>query len=394
MGCSKLSALPVKTITKPGRHGDSGVLYLHVATSGTKSRGQRIVINEKRRDAGLGSYPAVSLAQARSLAAGNRSAVAEGRDPLAEKREAKESARNPTPSVPTFAEAAARVIELRRPTWSNPKHAAQWKATLETYAYPVIGGKPVDSITASDSLAVLEPIWTVKPETASRVRQRMETVMDWAVTHGYRLDNPAGRSLLKVLPLVKRLKKHHAALHYSQVSGALSLVRESTAHALTKLAFEFLVLTAARSGEVRNAGWCEINWDTLTWEIPASRMKAGHPHRVPLLGRSVEVLTAAWEISGPDELIFPVGPKGRTASDMTLTVLLRRLEILAVPHGFRSSFRDWVEECTATPWAVAEAALAHNFGNATQAAYMRSDLYDRRRELMQQWANYLAVKHG
>ena len=390
----KLSALSVKPITKPGRHGDGEGLYLNVATSGTKSWVQRIVVNEKRRDIGLGAYPAVSLAQARSLAAGNRFVVAEGQDPLAEKREAKESARNPTPSVPAFAEAAARVIELRRPTWSNPKHAAQWKATLETYAYPVIGGKPVDSITASDSLAVLEPIWTVKPETASRVRQRMETVMDWAVTHGYCLDNPAGRSLLKVLPLVKRLKKHHAALHYSQVSGALSLVRESTAHALTKLAFEFLVLTAARSGEVRNAGWCEINWDTLTWEIPASRMKAGRPHRVPLSGRSVEVLTAAWEISGPDELIFPVGPKGRAASDMTLTVLLRRLEILAVPHGFRSSFRDWVEECTATPWAVAEAALAHNVGNATQAAYMRSDLYDRRRELMQQWANYLAVKHG
>ena len=173
---------------------------------------QRIVIKGKRRDVDLGSYPAVSLAQARSLAAANRSAVSEGRDFLAEKKKAREIARNSAPSVPTFAEAAAHVIELRRPAWSNPKHAAQWRATLETHAFPVVGGKPVDSITASDSLAVLEPIWTEKPETASRVRQRMETVMDWAVTHGYRLDNPAGRALLKVLPPVKRLKRHHAAL--------------------------------------------------------------------------------------------------------------------------------------------------------------------------------------
>ena len=390
----KLTALSVKTISKSGRHGDGDGLYLHIAPSGSKSWVQRIVINEKRRDVGLGSYPAVSLAQARSLAAGNRSAVAEGRDPLAEKREAKDAARNPTPSVPTFAEAAACVIELRRPAWSNSKHATQWESTLATYAFPFIGGKPVDSITASDSLAVLEPIWTTKPETASRVRQRMETVLDWAVTRGYRLDNPAGRALLKVLPPVKRLKKHHAALHYGQVPGALALVRDSTAHALIKLAFEFLVLTAARSGEVRNAAWSEINWDTLTWEIPAFRMKAKRPHRVPLSGRAVEVLTAAWEISGTGGLIFPGGPKGRAPSDMTLTALLRRLGIPAVPHGFRSSFRNWVEECTASPWAVAEAALAHNVGNATEAAYMRSDLFEQRRQLMQMWADFLAAEHG
>ena len=171
--------------------------------------------------------------------------------------------------------------------------------------------------------------------------------------------------------------------------GALAQVRESTAHALTKLALEFLVLTAVRSGEVRKADWSEINWDTHTWEIPASRMKARRPHRVPLSERAMEILGAAWDISGPGGLIFPVGPMGKAASDMTLTALLRRLEIPAVPHGFRSSFRNWVEECAATPWAVAESALAHNVSNATEAAYMRSDLFDRRRELMQRWADYL-----
>ncbi len=187
------------------------------------------------------------------MAASNRSAIAEGRNPLAEKRETKAASRRGVPSVPTFAQAALQVIELRRPTWSNPKHAAQWTATLKTYAFPVIGDMAVDSITAADALAVLEPIWTAKPETASRVRQRMETVLGWAVAQGWRLDNPAGRSLLKVLPAAKRLKRHHPSLPYENVPAALDLVRESNANVMTKLAFEFLVLTAARSGEVRNA---------------------------------------------------------------------------------------------------------------------------------------------
>ena len=207
----------------------------------------------------------------------NRSAVAEGRDPIAEKRQEREAVLRPAPSVPTFSEAAARVIELRRPTWSNPKHSAQWQSTLQTYAFPLIGGKAVDAITAAEVLDVLTPIWTGKPETASRVRQRMETVMDWVVAQGYRLDNPAGRSLLKVLPKTRRLKEHHRALPYAQVPGAVRQVRESTAGISTKLAFEFLLLTASRSGEVRAADWSEIDWDSATWEIPASRMKARAP---------------------------------------------------------------------------------------------------------------------
>ena len=180
----KLTALEVKGLTEPGRHGDGDGLYLHIAPSGSKSWVQRMVINGRRRDIGLGAYSAVSLAQARTMAASNRTAVSEGRDPMAEKHAAREAARNPSPSVPTFAEAAARVIALRRPIWSNPKHAAQWQSTLQTYALPVIGKKPVDEIAPSDVLAVLEPIWTVKNETATRVKQRIETVMDWAVSHG------------------------------------------------------------------------------------------------------------------------------------------------------------------------------------------------------------------
>ena len=391
---AKLTALQVKSISAPGRHGDGDGLYLNVAPSGSKSWVQRIVIAGRRRDIGLGSFPTVSLAQARGMAASNRAAVADGRNPLAEKRKAKAAAQQGAPSVPTFAQAALQVIELRRPTWSNPKHAAQWTATLKTYAFPVLGDMAVDSITAADALAVLEPIWTAKPETASRVRQRMETVLDWAVSHGYRLDNPAGRSLLKVLPAVKRLKQHHPSLPYEQVPAALDLVRDSNASLRTKLAFEFLVLTAARSGEVRQAEWCEVDWTKQSWDIPALRMKARRSHRVPLSTRSVAVLQAAWEISGPDGLIFPAGPGDRTASDMTFTALLRRLDIPAVPHGFRSSFRNWVEECTETPWSVAESALAHNIGNATQAAYMTSDLFEQRRELMERWARFVAGNCG
>ena len=260
----RLSALWVKSLSKPGRHGDGDGLYLNVARYGTKSWVQRIVVNERRRDIGLGSYPTVSLAQARSLAADNRTAVAEGRDPLAEKREAKEAVRNPLPSIPTFAEAAGRVIELRRPTWKNLKHAAQWQSTLETYAFPVLGNMAVDKITPADILEVLGPIWTVKNETAKRVMQGTGVVMDWTVQHGPCLYNPVGKGLLTALPPFRGEDRHHQALSYEQVGWTIALVRESTANLFTKLAFEFLVLTTARSGEVRNANWGEILWHRRT----------------------------------------------------------------------------------------------------------------------------------
>ena len=386
---ANLTALKANALSKPGRYGDGNGLYLNIAPSGGKSWVQRIVVDGRRRDIGLGPYPAVSLARARAIAHDNRTAVAEGRDPVAEKRESREASRRPAPSIPTFAEAAARVVELRRPTWSNPKHAAQWESTLATYVHPVIGRKTVDSVTPADAMDVLTPIWTTKPETARRVRQRMETVMDWVVTQGYRLDNPAGRSLLKVLPPVKSLKEHRQALPYVQVPGAVARVRESTADTPTKLAFEFLVLTASRSGEVRAAEWGEMDWEAATWEVPAARMKTRRPHRVPLSGRAMEILQEALSFADGQGLVFPATRSGKGASPMTFTALLRRLGIPAVPHGFRSSFRDWVIERTSTPWAVAEAALAHVVGNSTEAAYMRSDLFEQRRALMDRWAEYV-----
>ena len=389
------TALSAKSLSRPGRHGDGNGLYLYISRSGAKSWVQRIVVDGRRRDIGLGAYPDVGLANARSLAHENRTAVAEGRDPVLEKRVAREASRRPTPSIPTFGEAASHVIELRRPTWSNAKHADQWRNTLATYAHPVIGSKPVDGIDSGDILAVLTPIWTIKSETASRVRQRMETVFDWAVAQGWRQDNPAGRSLLKVLPKLPKVKNHHPALPYGEVPAALEQIRESTADPVTKLSFEFLVLTAARSSEARLADWSEFDWESRTWTVPATRMKARREHRVPLAGRALEVLSEARTLYAEDSrLVFP-GHSGRPLSDMVYVVLLRRLGIPAVAHGFRSSFKDWCIEQTDTPWVAGESALAHNLGNSTETAYARSDLFERRRGLMDEWAGFLAsYTHG
>ncbi len=387
---AKLTALSARALSSPGRHGDGDGLYLNVSNSGTKSWVQRIVIEGRRRDIGLGSYPAVSLAKARSIAQGNRWAVSEGRNPLEEKQEAREAALRPTPRTPSFAEAAESVIELRRPTWSNSKHAAQWQSTLATYAYPSIGTKLVEEITSGDVLSVLTPIWTSKPETASRVRQRLETVFDWAVAQGLRLDNPASKAVTRVLPRLSKTKNHHPALAYQEVPATLIKVRDSTADPMTKLSFQFLVLTAARSGEVRLAEWSEIEWESRTWTVPPSRMKARREHRVPLSNAAMEILAEAKAQSGDDKgPVFPAPRTGKPLSNVTHLALLRRLAVAAVPHGFRSSFRDWCIEQTDTPWAVCEAALAHNLGNSTETAYARSDLFEKRRELMDAWAEFL-----
>jgi hypothetical protein len=274
-----LSAAMVRTVNRPGMYADGNGLNLKVVSSGAKRWVQRVTIGGKRHNLGLGGYPAVSLAEARELAAENQRAIRQGRDPLAEKHQAEEDLRRPP--VPAFTQAAEQVIEMRRPTWSNTKHASQWENTLRTYAHPVIGRKPVDEITTADVLAVLTPIWTVKPETASRVRQRLETVLDWTVAQGWRADNPAGKAILRVLPRISRLKGHHTALPYGDVPDALRQVRESTADPVTRLSFEFLVLTAARSGEVRLAMWEEMEVESSTWKVPAARMKARREHRGP-----------------------------------------------------------------------------------------------------------------
>ena len=388
-----LSAVQVKKLTGPGFYVDGLGLTLKIDANGNKRWFQRVSIGGKRHNLGLGSYPTVGLADARAVAADNTRAIQQGRNILAEKKQAKEDAKEdaaPVSTIPTFADVATKVIELRRPTWSNPKHAAQWTATIETYANPLLGNKPIDEITAADVLAVLTPIWTEKPETASRVRQRVEAVLDWAVANGWRVDNPAGRALLKVLPNTKSLKEHHRALPYADVPAALRKVRLSPSHTLTRLAFEFMVLTASRAGEVRNADWSEIDWESSMWTVPASRMKARREHRQPLSNQALEILRDAWELTGGEGLVFPAKRSGAALTDMAFNVLLRRLEIPAVPHGFRSSFRDWAAEQSGAAWAVCESALAHNVGNGVEQAYMRSDLFEQRRELMDAWAAYIA----
>jgi integrase len=383
-----LSAAKVRAISEPGLYADGNGLNLKVEPSGAKRWVQRVTIKGKRHNLGLGGYPVVSLAEAREMADDNQRAIRQGRNPIAEKRRAEQERRQQ--SLPTFAQAARQVIEIRRPTWSNEKHAAQWANTLATYVYPVIGFLPVNEINSADVLTVLTPIWTEKRETASRVRQRIETVFDWVVAQGWRSDNPAGKAVLRALPRHSRVKNHFEALNYSKVPEAVARVRECNADLVTRLSFEFLVLTATRSGEVRLASWSEIDEESRTWTIPAERMKARREHRVPLSSRARGILLEVKELEGQEGgLIFPGGRQGRPLSNMTHLLVLRRLEIPAVPHGFRSSFRDWVIEQTNVPWAVGEAALAHNLGNSTETAYARSDLFDRRRELMEAWSTFV-----
>ena len=379
-----LTARFVATATKPGRYregpGGHG-LGLLVTPTGARCWFQRISIRGKVCELGLGGYPLVTLAEARNKAFENRKLARAGGDPLALKRRA---------DVPTFAEAAGRVHAIHLPSWRNARHAASWLTCLREYAFPRIGDRPVSDVTAQDVMAVLLPIWHSRAETARRVRQRIGTVMKWAIAEGFRTDNPAGEAIGAALPRNNGNggPRHHRALPYGEVAGALATVRASGAGMSTRLAFEFLVLTAARSGEVRLATWDEIDMDAATWTVPGERMKAGRDHRVPLSDRALAILDEARVLRDATNLAFP-GTRRGPLSDMTLSKLLRDLGIDAVPHGFRSSFRDWAGECTNFPREVCEAALAHVNPNKVEAAYARSDLFAKRRELMEWWARFL-----
>ena len=378
-----LSATRVKALKEPGRYSDGGGLHLYISKAGRKSWVLRITIDGRRRDIGLGAFPSVSLAKAREKAADNRAAIAEGRDPLAEKR---------APTMPTFREAACTVHEVNKPRWRNPKHIASWMQTLERHAMPTLGNMPIERIGRAEVLRVLTPIWTARPETARRVRQRMRTVFRWAMAHGFMETNPAGEVIDGALPSMHKVKSHFRALPYREVGSALETVETSQASVSAKLCFRFLVLTAARSGEARGATWDETALQDHVWRIPPERMKAGVEHRVPLSGQAIELLGQASAIRDDSGLVFPSPLKpGSPMSDMTLTKVLRSTGLAerATVHGFRSSFKNWALEQTDTPWAVSEAALAHVLGNSTEQAYARSDLFERRRALMQQWADYL-----
>ena len=334
---------------------------------------------------GLGGYPLVSLAEARNAAFANRQRARAGGDPRAEKRHGQ--------GAPTVEEAAAEVLAQQRPGWRNAKHARDWPRSLRAYAFPRIGAMPVSAVTTADVLAVLTPIWHDKPETARRVRQRIGAVMKWAVAMGHRPDNPAGDALGQALGRQQAVVQHMRALPHGAVADALATVRASQASVTTKDAFEFLVLTAARSGEMRLATWDEMDLDAGVWTIPGARMKAKRDHRVPLSGRALAILHDVQRLNDGAGLVFR-SPRGKPLSNMTLSKLIKELGIAAVPHGFRSSFRDWAAERTNTPREVVEAALAHTVQNPTEAAYARSDLFERRRRLMDEWATYLAGERG
>ena len=378
-----LSATRVKALKEPGRYSDGGGLHLYISKAGRKSWVLRITVDGRRRDIGLGGYPSVSLARAREKAADNRATIAEGRDPVAEKH---------APSMPTFREAAHAVHEANKPRWRNPRHAAGWIQTLERHAMPKLNNTPLDRIDQGDVLQVLTPIWTSRPETARRVRQRMRSIFRWAMAHGFMESNPAGEAIDGALPPMPKVKAHFRALPYREVESALKTIEASQASISAKLCFRFLVLTAARSGEARGAIWDEIDLQGQEWRIPYERMKAGVEHRVPLSGQALDLLGEASVLREDTGLVFPSPLKPATPmSDMTLTKMLRSVGLAerTTVHGFRSSFKNWTLEQTDTPWVVSEAALVHSLGNSTEQAYARSDLFERRRTLMQLWADYL-----
>ncbi len=293
-------------------------------------------------------------------------------------------------AVPTFEELARRHIAENAPAWRSAKHGAQWLSTRETYAFPTLSARKVDEITRRHVVEVLSPIWTSKPETGRRVRKRIRAVLDRAAALEFIDYNPAGDAINAALPKQPRIKNHHRALPYEQLPEALQAVRESTAHASVKLAFEMLALSACRSGEMRGMRWEEVDLGKATWTVPSARMKAGKAHRVPLAKRAVAILQEARGLGSGNGIVFPTPQSGAALSDMAFNQLLRRLELDFVPHGLRSSFRDWAAERASAGHAVVERALAHEVRNATEAAYFRSDLFDHRRELMEQWAGFLA----
>lgn len=373
-----LTALFVRKTTKAGRYADGNGLYLLVDPAGHKRWVLRTVINGKRTDMGLGSTSTRSLKDARVKAAEFRGVARDGGDPIAARRQDR--------SVPTFKEAAELVHANNASTWRNAKHRDQWLNTLREYAFPQIGTKRVSVIETADVLRVLSPIWLAKPETARRVRQRIGTVMDWAKAAGHRKgDNPV-QGVREGLPKQTAEKTHHAALGHADVPAFVTALRATDASDSLKGAFEFLILNAARTGEVIGATLNEVDVKTGVWTIPAGRMKAKREHRVPLSKRSLELVRAA-SVGRDNGFIF-AGRDSEPLSNMAFLMTIRRMKYNVTAHGFRSAFRDWAAETTNFPREVCEAALAHSNKDKVEAAYLRSDLFEQRRALMGQWASF------
>lgn len=388
---NKLSARTVAAAMAPGRYGDGGGLYLVVSGEGRRRWVLRFTLAGKSFDMGLGSPRDVSLARARELAITARAQVASGINPIA--------ARKQDQAVPTFGEAATSLVAAMQSQWRNEKHRAQWTMTLTEYC-KAISSIPVDQITTDHVLKVLKPIWSTKPETASRLRGRIERVLDAEKALGHRTgENPAlWRGHLKnLLPARQKLSRgHHAALPYSDVPAFLTELRQR--QAVAALVLEFTILTACRSGESLNATWREVDLDAKVWTVSAARMKAGREHRVPLTPRALQILAEVAKLRSDDDpatFVFPGQRKGRPLSNMAMQKLLLRLGRDAItPHGFRSSFRDWAGERTTFPREVAEAALAHVIGDATERAYRRGDALEKRRKLMEAWEGFCTAEPG
>ncbi|MEN9717505.1 MAG: hypothetical protein RIQ99_383 [Pseudomonadota bacterium] len=393
-----LTALEIKN-AKPGMHADGNGLYLCVKPSGTKSWVFRFQIAGKRREMGLGSLQALEPVKARSEAARLKSEIATGHDPLESRRSAVLAQKQELAQVEvqrkrdemTFHKACEHYISNHQSSWRNAKHAQQWANTLKTYAYPIIGDLPVADVSAAHVVAILQPIWTSKSETASRLRMRIEAVLNAAKLMGWRTgENPAiyKGGLEAVFPPISKVKKvrHHPAMPFTEISDFMVSLRARSG--ISPRALEFCILTAARSGEVRYATWDDLDLDACVWTIPADRMKAGREHRVPLCHDAITVLEAMPRFART-KLVFP-GTQGQAMSDMTLSAVLKRIGLgHFTVHGFRSTFRDWAAETTDYSSETVEMALAHTVANKVEAAYRRGDLFAKRRVLMDDWASYI-----
>lgn len=393
----KLKAIAVTRLTTTGMYSDGGGLWLQIKNGG-KSWIFRFMLNGKARYYGLGSFDICTLAEARAKALECRKLLAQGIDLIENKQEQQLQKTLLSARKITFADCAVKYIESQRSGWKNPKHAAQWQSTISSYANPVLGELAVADIDLGLVLRVLEPIWNTKNETASRVRGRIESILDWATVHGYRQgDNPARWKghLDVILPAPAKVQKteHHAALPYVDMCAFMTDLRQRKG--IAARALEFTILTATRSGESRGAEWSEIDLASKIWTIPAERMKAGKEHRIPLSESACKLLGSTLRISGTgSRYVFP-SLKGSTLSDMTLTAVLRRMERNDITvHGFRSSFRDWAAETTAFPREVIEHAMSHQLKDKAEAAYQRGDLLIKRAKLMEAWAAYCEHSSG
>lgn len=378
----KLTALKIRSLAEPGRYADGDGLFLDVTGKGTGRWILRIQSNGRRREIGLGSLKTVSLSDARDAAFLMRKKIAQGIDPVAERKQERQV-------IPTFRRAAEMVHEEHEKAWKNGKHQNQWIATLKTYAFPKMGDRLVSEIEGPLIRDVLAPIWLAKPETARRVRQRIGTVLDWSYARGFRATEAPMRSLSKGLPRQPKKDNHFAALPYASVPDFMEKLgaRESVG----RVALEALILTAARSGEIRGATWSELDLEAALWTIPAERMKMGRVHVVPLAPQALAAFERAKKFkAGASDLVFPGQNVKKPLSDMTLLKILRDMDLAVTVHGFRSAFRDWVAEQTDYSGEIAEAALAHTVSNKVEAAYRRTDFLDKRRLLMRDWAAFCA----